>query len=96
MRGRKGRPPGARNDPPGLLGPELVLPELPVRWCIGCGKTTVRGPAYCRKCRERLKRGTPVDVDEIPTLDDLRRVHEAERRRGGSPAGFNLYPSRTA
>lgn len=93
----RGRPKGSRTPPREPLGPAAPpAPELPIRWCIGCRKTTVKGWTYCARCRDRMAHGVPLDLDDHPTAADLERVREAERRRGQAPAGFNLISARGA
>lgn len=53
------------------LGPKLVAVKQPLRPCVGCGRATVRGLHYCRRCKARLRAGLPVDLDELPTVREL-------------------------
>lgn len=43
--------------------------------CIGCGQVrATERRRYCRTCRERLKRGEAVDVDDLPTWREFLRL----------------------
>ena len=53
--------------------------------CLHCDKPNVRGSRYCRVCRDRVRKGIPLDLNEWPTYREMKRIG------GGGPRPPILY-----
>lgn len=43
--------------------------------CIGCESQTNQPHRYCKTCKDRLRHGLPVKVEDYPTQADCRRLN---------------------